>query len=275
MIEPTDKLGLPSDAFLSRQFADVLVERHGHLLEVTLNRPDSYNALHSAAHYQLHEIWDDFERDPDLWVAIVTGAGDRAFCSGNDLKVTAKGGDMSMPSSGFGGLCSRLNREKPIIAAVNGVAMGGGMEIALSCDLIVAADTAKFALPEVKVGLFAAAGGVQRLTRQIGRKAAMELILTGKHILAQEALALGIINQCVPAGKVMEAARALAETILGNSPTAIRASKAALNKLDEIESLKDVLKSSEPIFAKLFYTNDFKEGIAAFTEKRKPEWTGT
>src|SRR3546814_480451 len=130
------------------------------------------NALHSAVHFALHEIWDAYERDPDLWVAIVTGAGERAFCSGNDLKVTAKGGDMSIPPSGFAGLCARFDRAKPVIAAVNGVAMGGGLEIVLACDLAVAEDKARFALPEVKVGLYAAAGGVQRLTRQIGRRVA-------------------------------------------------------------------------------------------------------
>jgi acetyl-CoA C-acetyltransferase len=274
LIEPSDRPGLASNTFLARRFDDVLIARRGHVLEVTLNRPDSLNALHSAVHFQLHEIWDDFERDPDLWLAIVTGAGDRAFCSGNDLKVTAKGGDMSMPSSGFAGLTRRFDREKPIIAAVNGVAMGGGLEIALACDLIVAADSAKFALPEVRVGLFAAEGGVQRLTRQIGRKAAMEMILTGKHISAEQALAMGIVNQCVPAGTAMDAARALAEAILCNSPSAIRASKAALNKLDEIEALKAALDTNGPIIAKLFRTKDFREGVTAFAEKRKPEWTG-
>ena len=275
VIEPAGPIGLPAAGFLARRFADVQVVRNGHILEVTLDRPASMNALHTAAHFQLHEIWDDFERDPDLWVAIVTGAGERAFCSGNDLKVTAQGGDMSMPPSGFGGLCSRFDREKPIIAAVNGVALGGGMEIALACDLIVAGESARFGLPEVKVGLFAAAGGVQRLTRQIGRKAAMELILTGKHITAVQAVALGIANHCVPDGTVMETARTLAKTILQNLPSAIRASKAALNKQDEIEALKQAIDANRPIIANLLRTRDFREGVRAFAEKRKPEWSGS
>jgi acetyl-CoA C-acetyltransferase len=275
-IEADDKIGAPpGGSFLTRTFLHVKAERRGHVLEVTLNRPENMNALHSAAHFELHEIWDDFERDPDLWVAIITGAGDRAFCSGNDLKVTAQGGDMSRPWSGFGGLCNRFNREKPIIAAVNGVAMGGGLEIALACDLIVADASARMALPEVKVGLFAAAGGVQRLTRQIGRKAAMEMILTGKTILAPEALALGIVNQSVPAGTALEAARALAEVILGNSPSAIRASKQALNKFDEIESLEQALDANAPIIAELFRTRDMREGVTAFAQKRKPNWTNS
>src|SRR3546814_12932825 len=117
------------------------------------------NALNSSVHCDLHEIWDAYERDPDLWVAIVTGAGERAFCSGNDLKVTAKGGDMSIPPSGFAGLCARFDRAKPVIAAVNGVAMGGGPLIVLASDLAVAEDKARFELPEAKVGLYSAAGG--------------------------------------------------------------------------------------------------------------------
>lgn len=273
-IEPSDRVGMAShESFLARHFHFVKVERRGHVLEVTLNRPESMNALHSPAHFELHEIWDEFEDDSDLWVGIVTGAGGRAFCSGNDLKATAKGADMSLPASGFGGLCSRFDREKPVIAAINGVAMGGGMEIMLACDLAVAAHDAKFALPEVKVGLYAAAGGVQRLTRQIGRKAAMEMILTGRHIGADEALSLGIVNQVVPAGDALDAARALANTLLRNSPSAIRASRQALNRLEEIESLHEAMKANGPIFGRLIRTNDFREGVTAFAEKRQPNWS--
>nr|WP_245514206.1 enoyl-CoA hydratase-related protein [Camelimonas lactis] len=251
------------------------VRRDGHVLEVTLNRPDAMNALHSAVHFELHEIWDEFERDPDLWVGLITGAGDRAFCSGNDLKVTARGGDMSMPPTGFAGLCSRFDRTKPVIAAVNGVAMGGGLEIVLACDLAVADSKARFALPEVKVGLYAAAGGVQRLTRQIGRKAAMELILTGRHFDAAEAEALGIINQQVEDGQAMTAARALAARLLENSPSAIRASKEALNRFEELESLEKAMEANGRIFGRLMRTRDFREGVAAFAEKRKPQWSGS
>jgi acetyl-CoA C-acetyltransferase len=267
---PADPNGLPE-----RRFEHVIVKRDGHMLEVTLNRPEAMNALHSAVHFELHEIWDQFERDPDLWVAIITGAGDRAFCSGNDLKVTARGGDMAMPSSGFAGLCARFDRTKPVIAAVNGVAMGGGLEIILACDLAVAEEQACFALPEVKVGLYAAAGGVQRLTRQIGRKAAMELILTGRQFGADEAEALGVINRRVATGSAMAEARALAAQLLENSPSAIRASKEALNKLEELEALGDALAANGRIFGKLMRTRDFREGVTAFAEKRKPEWSGS
>jgi len=270
LCEPAPAGGLPE-----RRFEHVLVRRDGHVLEVTLNRPEAMNALHSAVHFELHEIWDEFEHDPDLWVGVITGAGDRAFCSGNDLKVTARGGDMSMPSSGFAGLCSRFDRTKPVIAAVNGVAMGGGLEIVLACDLAVADSKARFALPEVKVGLYAAAGGVQRLTRQIGRKAAMELILTGRHFGAAEAEDLGVINQQVEDGQAMAAARALAARLLENSPSAIRASKEALNRLEELESLEKAMEANNRIFGRLMRTRDFREGVTAFAEKRKPQWSGS
>jgi acetyl-CoA C-acetyltransferase len=263
----------PTGAFLERTFEHVAVARQGRVLEVTLNRPAQMNALHGAAHFELHEIWDAFEQDRDLWVAILTGAGDRAFCSGNDLKATAQGADVSTPPSGFAGLCNRLEREKPIIAAVNGVAMGGGLEIVLACDLAVADETARLALPEVKVGLFAAAGGVQRLTRQIGRKAAMELILTGKTITAQRALEFGIVNAVTAKSESLQTARSLAAMVLANSPSAVRASKQVLNKLEEIEALKAALDANPAILGRLMRTKDFKEGVTAFVEKRTPQWT--
>jgi enoyl-CoA hydratase/carnithine racemase len=181
---------------------------------------------------------------------------------------------MSIPPSGFAGLCSRFDRTKPVIAAVNGVAMGGGLEIVLACDLAVATASARFALPEVKVGLYAAAGGVQRLTRQIGRKAAMELILTGRHFGAAEARDLGVINDAVE-GDAMDAARALAERLLENSPSAIRASKEALNTLENLESLEEALAANNRIFGRLMRTRDFREGVSAFAAKRKPEWSGS
>ncbi|HEY0106242.1 MAG TPA: enoyl-CoA hydratase-related protein, partial [Rhizomicrobium sp.] len=153
------------------------VEREGRLTIVTLNRPEVMNALHAPAHAELAQVFDDFAADPDAWVAIVTGAGERAFSAGNDLKVTAAGGGSAgtvLPRhpSGFGGLASRFDLDKPLIAAVNGIAMGGGFEIALACDIILAADGAVFALPEPRVGLAALAGGLHRLPRVIGAKRA-------------------------------------------------------------------------------------------------------
>jgi acetyl-CoA C-acetyltransferase len=267
------KLGVPmSDHFLSRTFNHIELKRDGHILEITLNRPESYNALFSAAHFELAEIFDEFEQDQELWVAIVTGAGEKAFCSGNDLKVTASGGDMSVPTSGFAGLCSRTNREKPVIAAVNGVAMGGGLEIVLACDLAIADPRATFALPEVKVGLFAAAGGVQRLVRQIGEKAAMELILTGRKVDAKEALGLGMINSLSEEGAVMDAARALAQTIAANSPTSVRASKRVIAGVDNLNDWDAALALSEAEIVSFLQTKDAMEGVTAFAQKRKPNW---
>lgn len=266
-------LGVPmSEEFLARDFKYVELSRDGNVLEITLNRREAYNALFSAAHFELAEIFDEFERDQDLWVAIVTGAGEKAFCSGNDLKVSASGGDMSMPASGFAGLCSRIDREKPVIAAVNGVAMGGGLEIVLACDVAIADPIASFALPEVKVGLFAAAGGLQRLTRQIGEKAAMELILTGRKVAADEASQLGLINSICESGGVMDAARALAKTIAGNSPTSIRASKRVLNAVDSLGYWDKALELSHRELVQLIQSKDTREGMTAFLQKRKPNW---
>ena len=277
-VNPTDKLGTePSDAFWARTFEHILVERNGHILEITLNRPERFNALHGPAHYELHEVFDGFEHDQDLWVAIITGAGEKAFCSGNDLKATAEGQDIQPAASGFGGLCTRFGREKPVIAAVNGVAMGGGAEIMLACDLAVAAPTASFALPEVKVGLFAAAGGVQRLSRQIGRKKAMELILTGRTFSAHKADELGVINGvCGEDETVMDYARRLAEEICAVSPSSIRTTKRVLNFLEEdVEELERSYSINMPEFGKLMKTNDGREGVKAFVEKRKPNWTNS
>ena len=148
----------------------VKVERDGHLTLVTLDRPDVLNALHPPAHQELAEVFDFFAADPDQWVAIVTGSGQRAFCAGNDLHFRAAYGRQPLPASGFAGLTSRFDLDKPLIAAVNGLALGGGFELALACDLVIADRRAEFGLPEVSVGLAALAGGLHRLPRQIGLK---------------------------------------------------------------------------------------------------------
>lgn len=250
----------------------VTTERRGHVLIVTMNRPDVYNAVHAPMHHEMDQIWNDYAADPDLWVAILTGAGDKAFSAGNDLKHTAKGGGGTIPDTGFAGLSKRFDLEKPIIAAVNGFAMGGGFETALSCDLVIGADTSTYALPEVKVGFFAATGGVQRLSRFIGRMAARDLLLTGRHISAQEALAMGIINDVVPAADLMTAAMAKAEAIAAMSPSSVKATKRVLNALDLAEGLNDSLDYSYEVLGDLMKTEDFREGVNAFVEKRKPEW---
>ncbi|MEO9190730.1 MAG: enoyl-CoA hydratase-related protein, partial [Acetobacteraceae bacterium] len=204
------------------------VTDEGRLRIVTLNRPEVMNALHSDAHHELERVWDEFAARDDLWVGIVTGAGKRAFSAGNDLKVQAAGKRGPLARSGFAGLTLRFDLDKPLIAAVNGVAMGGGFEIALACDIIVASENAVFALPEPRVGLIAGAGGAHRLPRAIPQKLALGMILTGRRVPAAEAAALGFVNEVVPEGQALDAARRWAKLILECSPMAVRASKQAV-----------------------------------------------
>lgn len=252
------------------------VERDGHLTVVTLNRPEVMNAIHAPASTELSAVFDAFAADPDQWVGIVTGAGDRAFSAGNDLKYQAAGGKMSWPETGFAGLTSRFDLEKPLIAAVNGIAMGGGFEIALSCDLIVAAENAVFALPEPRVGLAALAGGLHRLPREIGLKRALGMILTGRRVAADEGLELGFVNEVVPQARLMVAAKAWATQILELSPMSVRASKQAVYRGLEEPSVAAALKAQNryPAVAAMYKSEDFIEGPVAFAQKRPPQWKG-
>jgi acetyl-CoA C-acetyltransferase len=248
------------------------LEQHGHLLEVTIDRPEVRNALHPMANEELAAIFDAFVAEPDLWVAILTGTGDDAFCAGNDLKYTAAGGRMWIPDSGFGGLTRRVGRHKPVIAAVNGFAFGGGFEIALACDLIVADGRAQFALPEVRVGLVAGSGGIVRLPRQIPRKLAMELMLTGQSLTAQRALELGLVNEVVAQGAAMTAARELASRIVEVSPTSVRLSMRLLEESGRLASEVEAARLQSTVIDELFASEDMKEGVAAFAQKRAPIW---
>ncbi|OJV34775.1 MAG: enoyl-CoA hydratase [Sphingomonas sp. 67-36] len=255
------------------------VEREGPLTIVTIDRAEAMNALNPAANAEFAEIFDAFAADPDQWVAIITGAGDKAFCAGNDLKETsrnlARGAPLETPVKGYAGLTSRYDLDKPVIAAVNGVAMGGGFEIALACDLIVASDTAVFALPEPKVGLAALAGGLLRLRRQIGLKQAMGMILTGRSVSAAEGRELGFVNDVVPAADLLSAARRWADLIFACSPMSIRASKQIVQRgLDESLDAADRAHLHWPAVKALFRSADMREGPAAFAQKRKPNWTG-
>ena len=251
-----------------------LLEKKDHLWIVTLNRPEKMNALHSPAHLELDKIFDNFQEDEEAWVAIITGAGDRAFSAGNDLKYQAEGGSMERVETGFAGLTSRYNLNKPLIAAVNGVAMGGGFEIALACDLIIASENASFALPEPKVGLAALAGGMHRLPRQIGLKRAMGMMLTGRTVLADEGKELGFVNEVVPQNELLVKAEEWAKMIMECSPVSIRTTKnVAINGLN-YSSIEDAMNQKYESVNTLFNSQDFIEGPLAFSQKRKPDWKG-
>jgi acetyl-CoA C-acetyltransferase len=257
---------------LRENYEHVLVRRDGHLLEVTINRPEARNSLHPAANDELDEIFDAYFADPDLWVAILTGTGDKAFSAGNDLVYSASGKPMWVPKNGFAGLTSRREMTKPVIAAVNGFAMGGGCEIALACHLVVADETAQFALSEVKVGLVAGAGGLVRLPRIVPPKVANEMILTGKRINAEEALSYGLVNRVVAAGTALEGARALAAEILDVSPTSVRVSLQIMNETAGFTDTVDAVTHPSPALDDLLLSADSIEGITAFAQKRRPEW---
>ncbi|MCP5057636.1 MAG: enoyl-CoA hydratase [bacterium] len=251
------------------------VETDGHLTIVTITRPERMNALHPAANRELAETFDDFANDPDQWVAIITGAGDRAFSAGNDLKHQATGGDMSgQPTSGFAGLTARYDLTKPVIAAVNGVAMGGGFEICLACDLIIAAEGAVFALPEPRVGLAALAGGLHRLPRQIPLKQALGMILTGRRVPAAEGQQLGFVNEVVPNGEALAGARRWAEMILECAPISVRGSKQAVHQGLDIADLETAVSGHYDQIREMIKSEDFIEGPRAFAEKRPPAWKG-
>jgi enoyl-CoA hydratase/carnithine racemase len=251
----------------------VRYEKRDHVAVVTMNRPEVMNALHPPAHEELDRCFDDFAADPDSWVAILTGAGEKAFSAGNDLKWTAMHGVPRMPKSGFGAITARFDLWKPVIAAVNGFALGGGLEIALACDVIVAAEHATLGLPEPRVGLMAAAGGVHRLPRHVPLKIAMGMMLTGKPITATEGHRLGLVNEVVPGRDLMATAERWARTIAECSPLSVQATKqAALEGLGK--PLPEALAARYSAVDRLWASDDSREGPRAFAEKRAPRWQG-
>lgn len=248
-------------------------EKKDHWAYITINRPEVMNALHPPANRELSDAFDDFSSDANCWIGIVTGAGEKAFSAGNDLKYTAEHGMEKLGHGGFGGITYRFDCWKPLIAAVNGYALGGGFEIALSCDIIVASENARFGLPEPTVGLMAGAGGVHRLPRQIPMKIAMGMILTGKPLSAQRAYEVGIVNEVVPLSDLMAAAERWASDIMLCAPLSARASKqCSMVGLDL--DLEDALMRKYPAEDDMRESEDWIEGPRAFAEKRTPQWKG-
>ncbi len=256
-----------ADAVLTKKIAD-------HVTLVTINRPDARNAVNGDVAQGMEKAINDTEADPNCWVVILTGAGDIAFSAGADLKAVSQGGGSALGTArgGFAGLVHR-ERAKPWIAAVNGFALAGGCEIALSCDLIVAIDEAAFGLPEVKRGLVAGAGGLYRLPRALPKALALELIMTGDRLDAKRALHYGLINRMVPRAQLMDEALKLAAAICENAPISVRESlKVAKQSLDHTDAeLREISAVASRTVAA---TEDYKEGPRAFIEKRPPRWQG-
>jgi crotonobetainyl-CoA hydratase len=245
------------------------------ILTITLQRPEVLNALHEAAHIELNSIFGDFAADPQLRIAILTGSGERAFCVGTDLKSLAATGPYTYPPGGFGGITTRFDLDKPVIAAVNGLCLGGGLEILAACDLAIADAHAQFALPEPRVGLAALGGGaLHRLARQLPMKQAMWLALTGLRISADQAQAMGLVNQVVPQGGCVEAAQALAHSMLDCAPLAVECTKQVMLRSTAYPELADAMAATYPAAQRMLASEDAREGPRAFAEKRKPVWKG-
>lgn len=255
-------------------FEFITYEKSDQIGLITINRPERSNALHAAASREMRVAFEDFRDDPRLKVAILTGAGPKAFCAGYDLKAAAEQGDRRPAESvPLGGITRDFVCWKPIIAAVNGSALGGGMELVLASDIAVAADSAEFGLPEPRVGYVAVAGGAHRIVRQAPLKHALGMLLTGRRIGAGEALRYGLVNEVVPAAELLAVARRWAGLILECAPLSVTASKQMAMEGLELP-LDQAMSRSYTEYEKARRSPDFIEGPRAFAEKRKPVWRG-
>lgn len=253
----------------------VVRERRGHVELVRLNRERARNAIDAATARALRATFDELTEDPDVWAAVLTGTGDRAFCAGMDLKAFVSG-DLDEILSGKGGFAGMAARQfpKPLIAAVNGAAVAGGFEMMLACDLVVAAEHALFGLPEVKRGLAATGGGLIRLAKRIPPAIALEMALTGESIDAQRALAYGLVNRVVPLERLIDEAFELAELICANAPLAVIGSKELMKRSLDLGE-EQAWELSGKLTARIMTSSDAIEGAVAFAEKRPPVWTGS
>jgi crotonobetainyl-CoA hydratase len=259
----------------SRGDAGIHYRKDGAIARVTIDRPHVLNALNRAAHDALTSLWDEVRDDPDVRVAVLTGAGARAFCAGADMKDAheASGVDYLTggPRLGAGGLSLRRDLFKPVIAAVNGLALGGGFELALGCDLIIAAEHAEFGFPEPRVGRMALDAGITLLARQIPLKVAMGLLLTGRRISARVAQAVGLANDVVPAADFVQTADQWATSIIACAPLAVEATKQIALAAQDLPSWA-APRWFPPRVLEAIASDDAREGVRAFREKRKPEW---
>jgi enoyl-CoA hydratase len=254
--------------------ATVETERVGRVGIIRFNRPEARNAVNNEIATGVEAALDEWENDPEVQAVILAGNGP-TFCAGADLKLvaTGRGGEMATRKGGFAGVVTRVY-PKPIIGAIHGAALAGGFEIMLSCDLVVAADDAKFGIPEVKRGLFAAAGGLIRLPKRIPIAVATEMAITGDPITADRALALGLVNRTVPADQVVDAALELAGAIAKNGPLAIKNSLQMVREAQDLDEAAAWKRNGE-LMMEVFASKDAIEGATAFAEKREPQWTGT
>ena len=260
---------------MSAPYEHLLVEREGPILWITINRPKVLNALSTAAHFELARAFDAYAADDTARVAILTGAGERAFCVGSDLKARLETNADHHPPTGFAGITHRFDLYKPVIAAVNGLALGGGLEIVLACDLAIAADTAGLGFPEPRVGMLAlGGGGLQRIARFLPMKLAMDIVLTGRRIPAAEAKSMGLVNDVVPIAELHDRARTLALQLVENAPLSLLASKQVMLQSLAKPDLKAALEASYEAADRAFASEDAIEGQTAFVEKRKPVWKG-
>jgi crotonobetainyl-CoA hydratase len=257
----------------------IKAEKKGHVTTVTINRPDVMNSISPLVSVEMDHAFNDFDTDPQQWVCIVTGAGEKAFSAGNDLKFQAVNGPARMREimqgvkGGFAGITSRFDCYKPFIAAVNGLALGGGFEIALACDVIVASEKASFGFPEPRVGLIPGAGGVHRLPRQIPYHLAQYMIMTSKRITAQQAMQYGLVAEIVPLSELIPTVEKIAAEILLGAPISIRAAKEATLKGLDV-TLQEAISTQFPGQTAMYQSEDFIEGPKAFVEKRPPNWKG-